>query len=342
LQCENKVEWTAAIARDLCAINDLNIWEIVELENNYKLVGTTWVFKIKKNHFKQTIEHKACLCAQGFTQTPGIDFEKTYAPTGRLNSLRALVAHSCTNNLGFHQIDVESSFLNALLSETVYLSIPQGLTIDCQKYCLRRKRAIYGLKQAPLAWYNHLKNWLQRIGFSECKLDPCVFYCKQPDALWIYIRVDDMVLFERNTQPFKEQISKEFSIKDIGPADLLLGVKIYQLKEGIMLNQHTTNSQRAPFSRNGRLKEGLQRNESQLKKCSQLIDVERTTVPFSVVIDKRTTAENTVLLSQEQCDLTLKRSLPQRSRRGASKLLRRFHHIMNSSLSQSHCFCTLH
>ncbi|MBW0497926.1 hypothetical protein O181_037641 [Austropuccinia psidii MF-1] len=237
LQCKDRDKWTAAIAKELSAMNDLNIWDIIELKDDYKLVGTTWVFKMKKDHLKQTIEYKARLCAQGFTQTPGIDFDKTYAPTGRLNLLRALVAHACTNNLEFHQIDVKSAFLNAPLSEKVYLSVPQGLTINRQKYCLRLKKAIYGLKQAPLAWYNRLKSWLQSVGFSACKLDPCVFHRNQPDALWIYIHVDNMALFGRNTQPFKEQISREFSIKDSGPADLLLGVKIHQLKEGIMLNQ---------------------------------------------------------------------------------------------------------
>ncbi|MBW0505588.1 hypothetical protein O181_045303 [Austropuccinia psidii MF-1] len=142
LQCESKDEWTAAISKELSSMNDLNVWDIVELQDDYKLVGTTWVFKIKKNHLQQPIEHKARLCAQGFTQTQGIDFEKTYAPTGRLNSLRALIAHACTNNLEFHQIDVKSAFLNAPLLETVYLSVPQGLAIDCQKYCLRLKKAI--------------------------------------------------------------------------------------------------------------------------------------------------------------------------------------------------------
>ncbi|MBW0575166.1 hypothetical protein O181_114881, partial [Austropuccinia psidii MF-1] len=237
LQCKDRDKWTVAIAKELSAMNDLNVWDIIKLKDDYKLVGTTWVFKTKKDHLKQTIEYKARLCAQGFTQTPGIDFDKTYTPTGRLNSLRALVAHACTNNLEFHQIDVKSAFLNALLSETVYLSVTQGLTIDRQKYCLRLKKAIYGLKQAPLAWYNHLKSWLQSVGFSACKLDPCVFHCNRPDALWIYIHVDDMALFGRNTQPFKDQIRRELSIKDIGPADLLLGVKIHQLKEGIMLDQ---------------------------------------------------------------------------------------------------------
>ncbi|MBW0578728.1 hypothetical protein O181_118443 [Austropuccinia psidii MF-1] len=130
LQCEEKNEWTDAIKRELLSMNKLKVWDIVDLRSNYKLVGTTWVFKLKRDHLHQAIEYIARLCVQGFTQTPGVDFDKTYAPTGRLNSLRALIAHACANGLEFHQIDVKSAFLNAPLTETVYLSIPQGLDID--------------------------------------------------------------------------------------------------------------------------------------------------------------------------------------------------------------------
>ncbi|MBW0462419.1 hypothetical protein O181_002134 [Austropuccinia psidii MF-1] len=118
------------------------------------------------------VEHKARLCVQGFTQTPGIDFEKTFASTGRLSSLRALISHACAGSLDFHQIDVKSAFLNAPLTEKVYLTIPQGLEVDRRKYFLRPKKAIYGLKQALLAWYNRHKDWLKSVGFSVCKLDP--------------------------------------------------------------------------------------------------------------------------------------------------------------------------
>ncbi|MBW0499048.1 hypothetical protein O181_038763 [Austropuccinia psidii MF-1] len=218
-------------------MNKLEVWDVVELRSNYKLVGKTWVFKLKKDHLNHNLEHKACLCAQGFTQTPGIDFEKTYAPIGRMNSLRALIAHASFSGLDFHQIDVKSTFLHAPLTEMVYLAIPQYLDINCQKFCLRLNKVIYGLKQALLAWYTRLKDWLQGINFVVCKLDPCVFYQKGIEPLWVYVDVYDMAIFGRNVQPFKDQLNRDFSIKDTGPADLLLGVKIQHLKEGITLDQ---------------------------------------------------------------------------------------------------------
>ncbi|MBW0551998.1 hypothetical protein O181_091713, partial [Austropuccinia psidii MF-1] len=237
LKGEDKDKWINAIAKELAAMNDLKVWDIIDPQSDYKLVGTTWVFKVKKDHLHQDVEYKACLCAQGFTQNPGVDFEKTYTPIGRLNSSIALIAHSCANGLDFHQIDVKSTFLNAPLIESVYLSICQGLEINQRKYCLRLKKAIYGLKQAPLSWYNHLKDWLQSVGFSACKLDHRVSYRKEPDALWIYVHIDDMEIFQTNIQLFKEKINKEFNIKDIGHADLLLGVKIQQQDDCITLDQ---------------------------------------------------------------------------------------------------------
>ncbi|MBW0509573.1 hypothetical protein O181_049288 [Austropuccinia psidii MF-1] len=140
-----KEVWLEAINRELSSMEKLNVWDVVEIDPTYKLVGTTWVLKTKRDHLNKVVKHKARLCAQGFTQTPGVDFDKTYSPTGRLNSLRTLIAFLASNGLLFHQIDVKSAFINAPLAESVYLGIPQGLRSNNQKYCLRLEKAIYGL-----------------------------------------------------------------------------------------------------------------------------------------------------------------------------------------------------
>ncbi|MBW0538635.1 hypothetical protein O181_078350 [Austropuccinia psidii MF-1] len=238
-----KEVWSAAIDKELTSMEKLKVWDVIDLDPSYKLVGTTWVFKTKKNHLNQVVEYKARLCAQGFTQTAGVDFDKTYSPTGRLNSLRTLVAFAATNNLSFHQIDVRSAFLNAPLSETVYLSLPQGLKGDKRKSCLCLNKAIYGLRQAPLAWYERLTCWLLNVGFKACVLDPCVFHRKGEHPLWLYVHVDDIALFGREVEGFKTEISGEFKVKDIGVADLMLGVKVTQGDGYITLDQqHYTES----------------------------------------------------------------------------------------------------
>ncbi|MBW0482436.1 hypothetical protein O181_022151 [Austropuccinia psidii MF-1] len=74
--------WREAIQKELRSMEELKVWDPVELNPAYKLVGTTWVFKLKKDRYDRILEHKACLCAQGFTQTPGIDYSKAYGTTG--------------------------------------------------------------------------------------------------------------------------------------------------------------------------------------------------------------------------------------------------------------------
>ncbi|MBW0534635.1 hypothetical protein O181_074350 [Austropuccinia psidii MF-1] len=183
----NKDLWELAIKKDLQSMNDLCVWDVVDLKPDYKLVGTTWVFRIK--------------------------------------------------------LDVKSAFLNANLTETVYLSIPQGLDFERRRYCLKLNKAIYGLKQAPLAWYKRLQKWLVNVGFASCTLDPCVFYRFGQSPTWLYIHVDDIAIFSSNASVFKKEIAGEFKIKDSGPADLILGVKISRTDLFITLDQqHFTES----------------------------------------------------------------------------------------------------
>ncbi|MBW0497555.1 hypothetical protein O181_037270 [Austropuccinia psidii MF-1] len=109
--------------------------------------------------------------------------------------------------------------------------------------CLRLNKAIYGLKQAPLAWYQRLKNWLVTKGFASCNLDPCVFHWKGRHPIWLYIHVDDIAIFGKAVDDFKNEIAEEFEIKDIGVADLMLGIKIGQHKSHLSLDQqHSTDS----------------------------------------------------------------------------------------------------
>ncbi|MBW0551573.1 hypothetical protein O181_091288 [Austropuccinia psidii MF-1] len=238
-----KDEWSEAIKKEFTSMNKLQVWDILELKADYRLVGTTWVFKTKREPQGNILERKACLCAQGFSQTSGINYHKTYSPTRRLNSLRTLIAMASTRNLQFHQVDIKSAFLNAPLSETVYLSIPQGMSSDRRKFCLKLRKTIYGLKQAPLAWYERLKGWLVEKGFLACLMDPCVFFRQKPSELWLYIHVDDIVIFGYDFESFKKEISREFDIKDIGAADLLLGVKVTHFPEHMSLDQqHFTES----------------------------------------------------------------------------------------------------
>ncbi|MBW0548452.1 hypothetical protein O181_088167 [Austropuccinia psidii MF-1] len=109
---------------------------------------------------EKNIEYKAHLCAHGFHQIAGLDYQSTFAPTGRLESLRTVISSAAINKYEFHQMDVQSAFLNAQLQEEIYLGIPQRVPENKETQVLQLKKALYGLKQASLAWYKHISNWL--------------------------------------------------------------------------------------------------------------------------------------------------------------------------------------
>ncbi|MBW0564752.1 hypothetical protein O181_104467 [Austropuccinia psidii MF-1] len=101
IRSRNSNQWLNAIKKELHTIRELNVWEIVPIPKDTKLIGTTWVFKTKWNELNAILEHKARLCAQGFSQIQGVEFSKTFAPTGRLNSLCTLISFAASNNLRF-------------------------------------------------------------------------------------------------------------------------------------------------------------------------------------------------------------------------------------------------
>ncbi|MBW0523999.1 hypothetical protein O181_063714 [Austropuccinia psidii MF-1] len=136
LKSKDKDLWKQAINKELSNMNQLKVWDFVDLKEDYKLVGTTWIFRIKTNNRNEAVEYKARLCPQGFSQTQRSNYDKTLAPTGRLNSFCSLIAFACKNNSCFHQINIKSAFLNASLPEVVYLAIPQGINTDQRQKCL--------------------------------------------------------------------------------------------------------------------------------------------------------------------------------------------------------------
>ncbi|MBW0590251.1 hypothetical protein O181_129966 [Austropuccinia psidii MF-1] len=191
----------------------------------------------KKHHLNEISKYKSRLCTQGYTQTNGPDYKKTFSPTGNLNSLRALIAHTVNNKLELHQIDIKSAFSNAPLIETVYLTIPQGIRLHSQKQCLRLNKVLYRLKKGPLSWYKTLKNLLSQSGFTTCILDPCVFHKTKPNPIWLCLHVDEIAIFGKEVNRFQDEIRKEFNIKDIVLANLMLGIKVNHQESGISLDQ---------------------------------------------------------------------------------------------------------
>ncbi|MBW0487332.1 hypothetical protein O181_027047 [Austropuccinia psidii MF-1] len=123
----NREDWDLAIKRELQNMKKLDVWTLRNKKDVDHPIARTCVFKRKIDNTGKTIEYKACLCAHGFHQIAGLDYQSTFAPTGRLSSLRALISFTTINRYNFHQMDVRSAFLYAQLQEEICLEIAQGV-----------------------------------------------------------------------------------------------------------------------------------------------------------------------------------------------------------------------
>jgi len=115
-------------------------WEIVDLPEEQKAIGSGWVFKVKHNQ-DGFIEHfKACLVAKGYSQCPGLDYNESFSPTFRLATLRIIMALAAVEDLELHSVDITSAFTNGDLDEEIYMKQPEGFHIgSSSKVCRLRK-----------------------------------------------------------------------------------------------------------------------------------------------------------------------------------------------------------
>ena len=99
--------------------------------------------------------NKTRLVTQGYSQVEGVDFDESFAPVARMESITVLLVLACHLKFKLYQMDVKIAFLNGFLKKDVYVAQPKGF-IDPHfpNYVLYLKKALYGLKQAPKAWYD--------------------------------------------------------------------------------------------------------------------------------------------------------------------------------------------
>jgi hypothetical protein len=127
------------------------VWSLVERPEQ-NVVGTKWVFCNKQDEHEVVTRNKARLMVKGYSQVEGLDFEETFAPEARLESIRILLADTTHHDFKLYQMDVKSAFLNGPIKEEVYVEQPPGFEDQEYPYHVYKlHKALYGLNQAPRA-----------------------------------------------------------------------------------------------------------------------------------------------------------------------------------------------
>ena len=172
-----------------------DVWELAPRREGVHVIGTKWIFKNKTNEDGEIIRNKSRLVVQGYTKVEGVDFDESFTPVARLESIRILMSIACTMNFKLYQIDVKWAFLNGYLNEEVFVEQPKGFEDPhFPDHVLRLNKALYGLKQAPRAWYDRLTQYLLDRGFKKGYVDRTLFVKNVEDYLPVaQVYVDDIV-----------------------------------------------------------------------------------------------------------------------------------------------------
>ncbi|RVW17177.1 Retrovirus-related Pol polyprotein from transposon RE1 [Vitis vinifera] len=153
-----------------------NTWSLVPPPSSAHIVGCRWIYKLKYRPDGSIDRHKARLVAQGFTQTPRIDYFDTFSPVVKPCTIRLILALAVSFQWSVWQLDVENAFLNGDLEEEVFMTQPQGFVNPTYPtYVCKLHKALYGLKQAPRAWFQKLRIALLDYGFQSSRADTSFF-----------------------------------------------------------------------------------------------------------------------------------------------------------------------
>ena len=231
-EAQENQHWINAMINEIDSLHNNNVRELVELPKGRKPVGSRWVFKVKTNADGSIERCKVRLVAQGYSQKEGLDYDETFSPVVRSESVRSVIALAAMNGLSLHQMDVTTAFLHGDLEEVVYMKQPEGFVTQGQEHLVcQLKRTIYGLKQAPWCWNQALDAQLKRMGFEQSSNDPCIYISTTDGLLILAVYVDDILLAGKSPQRIaqvKADIGKRFQVKYMGELHYFLGVSVKQ------------------------------------------------------------------------------------------------------------------
>jgi hypothetical protein len=186
--------------------------------------------------------NKARLVAKGYSLVEGFDFDETYAPVARLESIHMLLVYATYHAFKLYQMDVKSAFLNGPIKEEVYFEQPPGFEdSEYPSHVYKLSKALYGLKQAPIAWYECLRDFLTTNGFKVGKANHTLFTKTIAKDLFIcQIYVDDIIFGSTNKsscEEFSRIMIQKFEMSMIGELKYFLGFQIKQLEEDTFICQ---------------------------------------------------------------------------------------------------------
>ena len=245
VKSNESLKWKEAMDEEMGSLEENNTFELVELPPGKNTVGGRWVYAIKPGPDDEDI-YKARYVAKGFSQTYGIDYFSTFAPTTRLSTIRMVIQIAVQCDYIIHQMDVKSAYLNAPIDCEVYMEQPEGYAVeskDGKRYVCKLLKSLYGLKQSASNWREVIQQFFIEHDCMQSESDQCVFTMNSDAGKLIYvIWVDDIIVIADSNKMMeygKSILKTRFKMKDLGTISRFLGITFTSHDDGSMsMNQY--------------------------------------------------------------------------------------------------------
>ncbi|GKA24913.1 putative ribonuclease H-like domain-containing protein [Tanacetum coccineum] len=197
IQALTDPSWIEAMQNELLQFKLQKVWTLVDLPYGKRTIGTKWVNRNKKDKRGIVIRNKARLVTQRYTQEEGIDYDEVFAPVARIEAIRLFLAYASFKEFVVYQMDVKNVFLYGTIKEEVYVCQPLGFEDpEFPNKVYKVEKALYGLHQAPRAWYETLSTYLLENRFRRGTIDKNLFIKKdKDDILFVQVKQKDDGIF---------------------------------------------------------------------------------------------------------------------------------------------------
>jgi hypothetical protein len=265
--------WIAGGRDELKSLEDLKVFVLVprsEMPRGQRPLKGKLVCKRKRDDLGNVVRYKVRYVAKGYAQHYGIDYDKTTAPTVRLESFRALLHLAASLGWDIQHFDVKTAFLHGVLpeNETMYMEQPPGFEASGKEdWVMKLMKSIYGMKQASRVWNRTFDKAVKAWGFERLSSEWCIYRRQTPTGTIIFaVHVDDIISASSSPEEnerFKSLLKEKWDISDLGPIKFALGIAVSRdLQNGTIsisqtalidriidqFNQHDAHTSSVPMS----------------------------------------------------------------------------------------------
>jgi hypothetical protein len=211
-------DWHDAMSSEFNSLQVKNTGILAPPPSDDKIIGGMWLLTRKLNEFKEVCRHKARWVVFGNHQEHMLHYFETYSSVARNESLKMMLSLAVNNNYSVFQFDVETAFLYGNIDASIYVSQVLGFEDPDpakKNWVWKLKKSLYGTKQAPRMWKQHLVETLHQIGFEASILDDALFH-NSDNSILLHMHVDDGLIVGKSRKSilnFLNNLQKSYVLK---------------------------------------------------------------------------------------------------------------------------------